>query len=292
MQGQGWETPEGAGEVPANNSRHKSMAATRSSPLLSPGDRGHQHYKAKADQEQLVCGADPKQTLPVAPQAPLLLPVPHPTHPALLLLLLGVSVLAAANAGVAGDAVEAGDAVRGVLPLDAQLWGPPEKEERLGKEGSATYNSPSARAPYGPSLPTPNPSSHPTPSELLEPPCNNDMGLRHHMVAAREMPRAHITLLLSQAISLTAHCTHTGVLGLETALMGTKSRSAGKTGCWQRAWQGGLPRLTNNTFPYMPALRPPMVTALAVHPWFQMLKDLRRGKIAAQGTLPPDELPP
>lgn len=37
MQGQGWETPEGAGEVPANNSRHKSMAVTRSSPLLSPG---------------------------------------------------------------------------------------------------------------------------------------------------------------------------------------------------------------------------------------------------------------
>lgn len=33
------------------------------------------------------------------------------TYPALLLFLLGVSVLAAADAGVAGDAVEAGDAI-------------------------------------------------------------------------------------------------------------------------------------------------------------------------------------
>lgn len=145
------------GEVPANNSTHKSMAVTLSSLLLSQGDMGHQHYKAKADREQLFCGADPEQTLPVTPQAPLLLPVPHPTHPALLLLLLGISILAAANAGVAGDAVEAGDAVRGVLPLDAQLWGPPDKQERLGKEGSATCNSPNARAPYGP------PSLHPIP---------------------------------------------------------------------------------------------------------------------------------
>lgn len=36
---------------------------------------------------------------------------PHPTYPALLLLLLGISVLPTADAGVAGDAVEAGDAV-------------------------------------------------------------------------------------------------------------------------------------------------------------------------------------
>lgn len=128
-----------------------------SSPMLSPGDTEHQHYKAKADQEQLVCGADPEQTLPVAPQAPLLLPVPHPTHPALFLLLLGISVLAAADAGVAGDAVEAGDAVRGVLPLDAQLCCFPEKQERLGKEGSTTCNCPNARAPYC------SPSLHPIP---------------------------------------------------------------------------------------------------------------------------------
>ena len=46
------------------------------------------------------------------------------THPALLLLLLGVGLLAAADAGVAGDAVEARDAVGGVLPLDPELWGP------------------------------------------------------------------------------------------------------------------------------------------------------------------------
>lgn len=42
------------------------------------------------------------------------------------------------------------------------------------------------------------------------------------MGTAREMPRAHITLLLSQAISLTAPSTHIGISGLETALMGTK----------------------------------------------------------------------
>ena len=46
------------------------------------------------------------------------------TYPALLLLLLGIGLLAAADAGVAGDAVEARDAVGGVLPLDPELWGP------------------------------------------------------------------------------------------------------------------------------------------------------------------------
>lgn len=33
------------------------------------------------------------------------------TYPALLLLLFGISILAAANAGMAGDAVETGDAI-------------------------------------------------------------------------------------------------------------------------------------------------------------------------------------
>ena len=46
------------------------------------------------------------------------------TYPALLLLLLRVGLLATADAGVAGDAVEARDAVGGVLPLDPELWGP------------------------------------------------------------------------------------------------------------------------------------------------------------------------
>lgn len=119
VQDQGRNAPRGAGEVLANMSRHKSIAATRSLPVLSPGDRVDQHHNAKVDQEQLAHGADPGQTLPVAPQAPLLLPAPYSTHPALLLLLLGISVLAAADAGVAGDAVEAGDTVRGVLPFDA-----------------------------------------------------------------------------------------------------------------------------------------------------------------------------
>lgn len=43
-----------AGEVPANNSTHKSMAVTLSSLLLSPGDMGHQHYKAKAESSWFV----------------------------------------------------------------------------------------------------------------------------------------------------------------------------------------------------------------------------------------------
>lgn len=68
MRDQGWETPKGAGEVPDNTSRHKSMAATRSSPVLSPGDRGDQHHNAKADREQLAHGADPGQTLPALPR--------------------------------------------------------------------------------------------------------------------------------------------------------------------------------------------------------------------------------
>lgn len=93
MQGQGWETPEGAGEVPADNSRHKSMAVTLSSPMLSPGDTGHQHYKAKVDLEQLVRGAGPEQTLPVAPQAPLLLPEPQPTQLFFFFFLASASLL-------------------------------------------------------------------------------------------------------------------------------------------------------------------------------------------------------
>lgn len=54
------------------------------------------------------------------------------THPILSLLLLRVTLYVAAHAGVAGGAVDAGDAVGGVLPADAEVcrlggaisWGP------------------------------------------------------------------------------------------------------------------------------------------------------------------------
>lgn len=51
------------------------------------------------------------------------------TYPALLFLLLGISILAAADAGMAGDAVEAGDAIGGILPLDPELYG----SEQVGR---------------------------------------------------------------------------------------------------------------------------------------------------------------
>lgn len=50
--------------------------------------------------------------------------VPAPktsTYPALFFLLFCISILAAANAGMAGDAVEARDAIRGVLSLDPEF---------------------------------------------------------------------------------------------------------------------------------------------------------------------------
>lgn len=68
MRDQGWETPRGAGAVPDNTSRHKSMVATWSSPVLTPRDRGDQHHNASADREQLARGADPGQTLPALPR--------------------------------------------------------------------------------------------------------------------------------------------------------------------------------------------------------------------------------
>ena len=46
---------------------------------------------------------------------------PSCPHPALLLLLLGLLLLQAAHAGVAGDAVQTGDALRRVLTPDLQL---------------------------------------------------------------------------------------------------------------------------------------------------------------------------
>lgn len=52
------------------------------------------------------------------------LPCKASTHPALLLFLFVFSVLAqAAHAGVAGRAVDAGHALRRVLPADTQVWG-------------------------------------------------------------------------------------------------------------------------------------------------------------------------
>lgn len=68
VQGQGWKTLRGSGEVLAHASRHKSMVAMHPSPVLSPGDRGDQHHNAKVDREQLARGADPSQALPAAPQ--------------------------------------------------------------------------------------------------------------------------------------------------------------------------------------------------------------------------------
>ena len=55
----------------------------------------------------------------MVPQRPMRLPQTF-TYPALLLLLFGIGLLAAADAGVTGNAVEARDAVRGVLPLDPE----------------------------------------------------------------------------------------------------------------------------------------------------------------------------
>lgn len=46
---------------------------------------------------------------------------PNFTYPALFFLLFCISILAAANAGMAGDAVEARDAVRRVLSLDSEF---------------------------------------------------------------------------------------------------------------------------------------------------------------------------
>lgn len=43
------------------------------------------------------------------------------THPVLPLLFLGVTLYVAAHARVAGGAVDAGDAVGGVLPADAEV---------------------------------------------------------------------------------------------------------------------------------------------------------------------------
>lgn len=43
------------------------------------------------------------------------------TYPTLFFLLFRISILAAANAGMAGDAVEARDAIRGVLSLDPKF---------------------------------------------------------------------------------------------------------------------------------------------------------------------------
>lgn len=55
------------------------------------------------------------------------------SYPALLFLFLGILLFEAAYAGVTSDAVEAGDALRGVLPPDSQLCG----EGTKGRTGSS-----------------------------------------------------------------------------------------------------------------------------------------------------------
>lgn len=168
VQGEGWKTPRRAAEVLANMSRqiHGGYTFLTSAP---PGGWGGPIPRCQERPRALPHQVDPNQTLPAAPQASVFLPAACPTHPALLLLLLGVGVLAAADAGVAGDAVEAGDAVRGVLPLDAQLWA------EAGEEVSAACTHTSARA-TSPLLHAPLPSSHPNTFCLSEPPCQTRWG--------------------------------------------------------------------------------------------------------------------
>lgn len=179
MRDKGWRTPRGAGEFLAPGSTRQKYPGW----LHAPRQRCPQGTEGtKMDRAGLAHGAEPGQTLPAAPHTPSSCQRPCPTHPALLLLLLGVCVLAAADAGVAGDAVEAGDAVGGVLPLDAQLWGRREKPgsgERPGTERSnrarPSTTAPRELPPAHPAIPPFSRGPSRTP-QRSEPPGKEDLG--------------------------------------------------------------------------------------------------------------------